>query len=92
MMALTLPHDLEDQLRQIAEREQRSPEEVLRTALSRYDEADSAPTLAQLAESLAAADFHSGQTDTATRSRDILDAEYGDYLARRMNRPTDGSA
>ena len=35
-MAITLPHDLEEQLRQIAAREHRSPEAVLRTLLSQY--------------------------------------------------------
>ncbi len=74
-MAITLPHDLEDQLRQIAEREHRSPEDVLRTLLSQYDEPEATPTLAQLAQSLAAVDFHFGQTNTATDSRDILGAE-----------------
>src|SRR4051812_15262887 len=35
-MAIVLPRDLEEQLRRIAEREQRSPEEVLRTLLIGY--------------------------------------------------------
>ncbi len=35
-MAMTLPHDLEAQLRQIAAREQRSPEAVLRRLLTGY--------------------------------------------------------
>jgi hypothetical protein len=72
-MALILPRDLEDQLRQIAEREQRSPEDVLRILLNHYPSTEPSSTLAQLAESLAAADFHSGRSDTASRSRDILD-------------------
>jgi hypothetical protein len=36
LMAMTLPHDLEEQLRQIAAREQRSPEAVLRMLLIDY--------------------------------------------------------
>jgi predicted transcriptional regulator len=35
-MAMILPHDLEEHLQQIAEREHRSPEDVLRTLLSQY--------------------------------------------------------
>ena len=41
-MAMTLPHDLEEQLRQIAAREQRSPEAVLRRLLTDYRR-DTAP-------------------------------------------------
>jgi hypothetical protein len=47
--------------------------------------ADAAPpgTLAALIQAAHAADLHSGYTDTAERSREILNAEYPKYLSRK---------
>jgi hypothetical protein len=38
---------------------------------------------------LITAGFHSGQSDVSTRSREILDTEFTDYLLEHMNRPAD---
>lgn len=80
MADLIIEGKLADQLRDLAQRQQQSVESLLQTLVDRF--ADS-PTLAQLAESLAYAEFHSGRNDTATNSREILEREYGDYLIRR---------
>ena len=85
MSDLLIEGEIADQLRDLAQREQRSVEAVLKTLLEHYVEAEpsSTPTLAKLAQALAAAGFHSGQSDTSTRSREILDVEYADYLIHR---------
>ena len=83
MSDLLIEGEIADQLRDLAQREQRSVEAVLKTLLERYVEPETTPTLAQLAQTLAEADFHSGQTDTATRSREILETEYAAYLIHR---------
>ncbi|MBI1256319.1 MAG: hypothetical protein GC204_02505 [Chloroflexi bacterium] len=83
MSDLWIEGEVADQLRDLAQREQRSVESVLKTLLARYMETEASPTLAQLALALAEVGFHSGQKDTATRSREIIETEYADYLMRR---------
>ena len=85
MSNLWIEGEVADQLRDLAQREQRSVESILKTLLERYGDVTTSPTLAQLAQTLAEAGFHSGQRDTATRSREILDAEYADYLNCRKH-------
>jgi len=86
MSDLLIEGEVADQLRDLAQREQRSVESVLKTLLERYAESEPAPapTLAQLAQSLAEADFHSGHHDTAMRSREIIETEYADYQPPRV--------
>lgn len=38
---------------------------------------------------LAGAGFHSGQSDIGSRSREILDSEFTDYILTRSNRPVE---
>jgi hypothetical protein len=38
---------------------------------------------------LAEAGFHSGQSDIASRSREILDSEFADYILTRSDRPVE---
>ena len=78
MSDLLIEGEIADQLRDLAKREHRSVEAVLKTLLEQYAETETktSPTLAQFAQALAEANFHSGQTDTATRSREILETEY----------------
>jgi hypothetical protein len=83
MSDLLIEGEIADQLRNLAQREHRSVEAVLKTLLERYDDSAASSTLAQLAQTLDNADFHSGQGDTAARSREILETEYADYLIHR---------
>ena len=76
MSDLLIEGEIADQLRDLAQREHRSVEAVLKALLERYSETEAAPTLAELARTLAEANFHSGQSDTATRSREILEAVF----------------
>ena len=43
-------------------------------------------TLAALAQKALEANINTGETDVSRRSREILETEYGDYLAKRLNR------
>ena len=83
MSNLLIEGDVADQLRDLAERQHLSVEEALKSLLERYGDSEPSTTLAQLAQALGEADFHSGQSDTATRSREILETEYADYLINR---------
>jgi hypothetical protein len=38
---------------------------------------------------LASADYHSGQSDISSRSREILDSEFADYILSRSDRPVE---
>jgi len=44
---------------------------------------------ALLAKLAREANIEIGETDISTRSREILDSEYADYLAKRMNQQSD---
>lgn len=98
MVALEIPVELAEKLREVAKRENRSVEAVLETMLKDYpietkiasvDERQDAEipppgTLARLAYEAEKLDFHSGHRDIAERSREILDDEFADYLLKRM--------
>lgn len=43
-------------------------------------------TLSALAQKALEANINTGETDVSKRSREILETEYGDYLAKRLNR------
>ncbi len=76
----------------IAQREQRSVEDVLDSLLANYpseSEAQETPkgTFAALnwAAEQAGIGLDAEPTDTSERSREILETEYADYLKRRMH-------
>lgn len=84
---VALPQYLLAELEKIAQNENRSAAEVLESMLKHYKKPEriTYATLADLAQSALEADFHSPEmTDTAERSRDIIQNEYADYLKRRM--------
>ena len=83
MSNLLIEGDVADQLRDLAERQHMTVEAALKSLLERYSDSEPSTTLARLAETLNEGDFHSGQSDTATRSREILETEYADYLINR---------
>jgi hypothetical protein len=71
---LVIQGELADQLRALAESEQCSVEALLQRYIDQFPSTDApVATLRDLAESLAAATFHYGRSDTATRSREILE-------------------
>jgi hypothetical protein len=91
MVALQLPEEVMEQLQAIAEREQRSPAEVVADLLKQYPttvestvEPGSMKALG-LAARRARIGANSEPTDTSERSRDILHNEFADYLKRRMD-------
>jgi hypothetical protein len=77
---------LASKLFDIARHEQRSVEEVLQTLIAEHYGSDESPfpgSSAELAQSALNADIHSEPRDTSSRSREILQTEYADYLKRR---------
>jgi hypothetical protein len=95
-MATIIPDDLLQQLEDIAQEEGRTPAELLRALLSQYprQKSDSPPpgSLAELAENARKAAISSPHpVDTAERSREILDAEFANYLKSRMEEGTDAT-
>lgn len=101
MAILEVSPSLADRLREIARREDRSVEALLESLLNEYhvlrhdeytddvaDQDDDLPpsgSLARLAVTAQAAGIRSGLTDTAARSREILETTWADYLLRRMH-------
>ena len=92
MAEISLPAHLIQQLEALAESENRTPAEILESMLrqrSTGQEIDSsgdsppAGTLARLALKAEKLGFRSGISDTAERSREILENEFGDYLNGR---------
>ena len=88
--------DVAFRLLEIARREERPVEAVLKSMLAQYRESesdDSEPkpgTLAMLAKKAVEANIRSGNpVDTAVRSREILNEEYADYIRRRMDEQSD---
>jgi hypothetical protein len=93
-----------DRLRAIAERENRSIEQIIEDLLSIYVppsgeileppktiDPDNPPlgTLASLAAAGRRMSLRSGENDVSERSREILNTEYAEYLLNRMNRPSE---
>jgi hypothetical protein len=73
------------QLNKIAQRENRSVEDVLASLLATYNlnSPVARGTLADLAKSTIQTNMRSKPTDTSAKSREILNSEYADYLKRR---------
>jgi len=100
MTEYVLPRDLEQQLEVVAQREQRSQDEVLQDAVRQYlasqtilnavedeDENKEIPpvgTLAHLAYLAERNPISSGHTDTGARADEILNDEFADYLISRQ--------
>lgn len=90
-----LPEALLKQLEEIAEDESRTPADLLESLLSGYiqmrgKKATPKGTLADLARAAERAGLRSSQpVDTSARSREILEAEFPDYIRRNWNKPQD---
>ncbi len=78
---ITLSGPIAETLQALAEQQNLSVEAVIERL--RSDANPHAGTLAQLAASARAADIHTGATDTAQHSRQILRDEYAEHLKRR---------
>jgi hypothetical protein len=100
MVTLTFSDELAEQLRELAAREGRSVEDVVRDMIEHYpparnsdedkeQEEEEAPpgSTAAFIKAALAADIHLEDDDLASRSREILDTEFPEYLRQRMNRP-----
>lgn len=91
MGVISLSQEIIQRLEAIAQRENRSPEDVVASLLEHYtplrtsDEDEIIPgTLAELARAAQRANLRSGISDTSERSREILNTEFADYLLQRM--------
>jgi hypothetical protein len=99
MAELSISPKLANRLSELARRQNRSVEALLTEWVEETEGSVVAPEsaieesnpLAHLGQRLAAADFHSGRSDTAERSREILEQEYGDYLLKRRGGQSDAS-
>jgi hypothetical protein len=92
-MNIDIPKQLADKLQAIADKQSSTPEAVLTQLLTEYESLtdEQAGSFAALAKSAMLAGIHGDEpVDTAARSREILTAEYSDYL-KRQNRDQDGS-
>jgi hypothetical protein len=89
-MLINIPEDVAQRLEKLAEEESSTVEEVLRALLNRYTPDTPPGSLAQMAQNARAAGLASAESvDTAERSREILNAEFADYLRRRMDEDAD---
>lgn len=97
-VTINLPDDLVKRLQKAAQRHNLPVEVFLESLLEQVDPPEKseasggeAPpgTLAALAAAALRADLHLGVQDVSARSREILNNEWGDYLARRMDRKVD---
>jgi hypothetical protein len=97
---LTFSDDVVQQLKELAAREGRSVDKVVREMMKHYppaqednvdeeheeEEAPPGSTAAFIKAALAAG-IHLEEDDLASRSREILEIEFVEYLKQRMNRP-----
>jgi len=91
-MADILREDLLQKLNDLARQSGRSVDDLVEDMLNRYtmesQDGSAYPdgSLAALAQNALEADIHTGASDTAERSREILNTEFVDYLKGRMTR------
>ncbi len=91
MADLVIHDDLAKRLREIARRQNQTVEEMLTAIAEQYepsvnDEIPLPGTPAALAASARRAGLRSDKVvDTSERTKEILNAEYADYLKRRMD-------
>ena len=88
MVTIHIPDALATQLEALARQENRSIDDLAAEILEQHltEAAGDEPppgTLAALIEAAKKADIRSGYTDTAERSREILNTEYPKYLSRK---------
>ncbi len=89
-MLINIPEDVARRLEKLAQEEGSSVGDLLKTLLNRYAPDSPPGSLAEMARNAREAGLASAEpVDTAVRSREILNAEYADYLKRRMDRGTD---
>jgi hypothetical protein len=90
MAALYLPDELIHEIEEIAQGRDESVESIVKAMLEAFKDKDieDRPLLA-IALAAERAGLRSGFTDTACRSREILDNEFADYITR--NWKSDGS-
>lgn len=95
MVDLELDDEVLKRLEALAQREHRTPSDVLRQLLDRYDPPQSQGEpwplmMARMAEDEAErVEWTDGAASISQRSREILDNEYADALRRRIDRPED---
>lgn len=87
MVMIQISESLAQKLTQIAERDHQSLDEVVETLLEQQVAETNLPapmgTLAALIQAADETDLQSGFSDTADRSREILNSEYVEYLRRK---------
>jgi hypothetical protein len=74
-----------EQLEQIAEQENRTLEALLETIINQYSQKIEGTPGYIVAEAMAQVQLKGG-VDTSSRTREILEKEYGDYILSRLNR------
>jgi hypothetical protein len=94
---LILTGEIADKLRNLAERQGRTAESVVEEMLQQYPSAqetnggevsdEEAPpgSVAAFLRAALAADIHLEEDDLASRSREILDTEFAEYLKQRLD-------
>lgn len=96
MTTIHISPQLADKLNRLAEREHKTVDEVLEKLLEpeKLDDSvsnieDQIPGGKALLKAVRKANIRSGKTDTAERSREILDSEFPKYLLDRRDTPDD---
>lgn len=94
MVTITFPDELAKRLQQVAERENRTVAEIIEAMLDRYEAEISEPSpytdpLLRIWEMAHEANLTFTEHDVSTRSREILETEYADYLLKRMRNEDD---
>jgi len=85
-MVVNIPEEAALRLEELAEQQGSTVGELLRTLHDRYASEAPQGSLAEMAQNAREAGLASGESvDTAERSREILNAEYADYLKRRSD-------
>lgn len=91
-MQIDIPPNIAQRLQQLASEQGASVGELLERLLDRYDPAVPPGSLASLAQNAREADMMSPEpVNTAERSREILENEYGASLAARLNAHDDSN-
>jgi hypothetical protein len=94
MADLILSGEIADKLRDLAQRKGRTVEDVVEDMLEHYppaqeDEATPSGSMAAFMKAALAADIHLEEDDLASRSREILDTEFVEYLKQRLDPDND---
>jgi hypothetical protein len=95
MTELVVDDEIAEQLRQIAQQENRPLDAVLRSMLDSYaisQPSDWPLVMARMAETDTDIVWNEAAADLSERSRDVLEDEFGDYLLKRLQANDDNSA